>query len=128
MMFPSLEPSWRRWDPGEIPVATVATRGSSPIEFLQSDQAANPVLVLGFDRRFDAEDGRLIRLHYDAQDGDQLAFLLPELIWAGHTSTTLGPSIDGYFRYAERYDQSTGDDGLVSTTVKLLAINDPGVA
>lgn len=126
MIFPALEPNKRNWDPGEYPVARVPARGRSPRRYQQGTELTGGTLTLHFLRREDAE-AKLLRDHWDAQLGDTLAFLLPEIVWAGHTSTSPGPPVDGYFRHTAAPQQDTGDDGLVSSTVTLLAVNDPAI-
>ena len=126
-MFPSLEPNGRSWDLGEFPLALVPVRGSSPRRFLQGTAVTGQTLTLRFDRRSDAEV-QLLRDHYSAQAGTVLAFLLPQIVWSGHSSATFGMPVDGYFRYFDVLQENTDSDGWITVSVPLLAINDPGIA
>ena len=83
--------------------------------------------TLQFNRRPDAEV-QLLRDHYAAQSGDVVAFLLPQIVWAGHSTATFGLPVDGYFRYRDVLQESTDPDGWINVSVPLLAINDPGIA
>ena len=126
-MFPSLEPDGRSWDLGEFPLALVPVRGSSPRRFLQGTAVTGQTLTLQFNRRPDAEV-QLLRDHYAEQSGDVVAFLLPQIVWAGHSTATFGMPVDGYFRYRDVPQESTDPDGWLNVSVPLLAINDPGIA
>jgi hypothetical protein len=125
--FPALEPSDRSFDLGAFPVVQVARHGSSPQRFLQGNAAFGQQLNLSYAEISDAE-AQLIRDHYAAQSGEVVGFLLPSIIWQGHTSITILLPFDGLFCYLGEPQEQALDNGKVTIKVKLEAINDPGIA
>lgn len=125
--FPSLEPSARSFDLGEFPVVQVARYGRNAQRFLQGSAAYGQQLTLTYREISDADAQRL-RDHYDDQDGKVVAFFLPDIIWQGHTNVTIGLPFDGWFCYAGEPQEQALDNGQVTMTVQLKAIDDPGIA
>ena len=124
--FPSLEPSARSFYLGEFPVVQVARFGRNAQRFLQGSAAYGHQLTLTYSEISDA-DAQLLRDHYDDRDGEVLAFFVPDIIWQGHTDITIGLQFDGWFRYAGEPQEQALDNGQVTITVQLRAINDPTI-
>jgi hypothetical protein len=124
--FPSLEPSARSFDLGEFPVVPLPRYGRNAQRFLQGSAAYGQQLTLTYGEISDA-DAQLLRDHYNNREGEVLAFFVPDIIWQGHTGISIGLPFDGWFRYAGEPQEQALDNGQVTMTVQLRAINDPTI-
>jgi hypothetical protein len=83
--FPSLVPSTRRYSMGLFPSTSEPTLGNDPIVFAHGADRYGIRLRLTYDILSQA-DAQLLRSHYRGQQGSTDPFLLPSVIWSGHSS------------------------------------------
>jgi hypothetical protein len=116
--FPTLEPATRRYDPGDFPLTESPAFGAMPIRFLHGSTARQLLLSLDFVYLNNTEAAS-IRTHYEGQDGSLLAFLLPNIIWQGHTSITDIAPTSTLWRYDAPPEEEQLSGGLFNVSVKL---------
>lgn len=108
--FPELEPTTRAWDFGAYAMSEAPAVGGGAIRFNHATEAVGITLAMTFEGLAD-NDLQLIRDHYYAQQGGYLSFLLPAVIWLGHTSTTdVAPATDRWI-YASPPDEGDAKQG-----------------
>lgn len=83
--FPALVPSTRSYGFGLFPVTMQPTLGSGPVRFLHGTTRHGVQLQLGYEYISQAERDLLLD-HYRGQDGGHRSFMLPNVIWAGHSA------------------------------------------
>ena len=119
--FPAITPSKRRYGFGLFPVSIVVGFGGGPVRFLHGDSRYGINLELGYEVLSQAE-AQQIRDHYRRQNGGHRAFLLPNAIWAGHSSpTNIVPALTAWV-YAEQPNETHRSGLLFDVTVKLLQV------
>lgn len=125
--FPAIEPTTRAWDFGTYAMSEAPAVGGGAIRFSHAADAVGMTLTLGFEGLAD-DDLQLIRDHYYGQQGGYLSFLLPAVIWLGHTSTTdVAPATDRWI-YANPPDEGDAlQGGFYDVTVTLRHVGpEPG--
>jgi hypothetical protein len=116
--FPALEPAVRSYDFGLFPLSEEPSISAGIVRFRHGTTATNQELTLTYKYLSDAE-ATLIRNHFQEQGGGYRSFLLPAIIWAGHsTSTNLAPS-NMQWRYIEAPEEEHLKGGYVNLTVTL---------
>jgi hypothetical protein len=116
--FPALEPAVRSYDFGLFPLSEEPSISAGIVRFRHGTTATNQELTLSYEYLSDAE-ATLIRNHFQEQGGGYRSFLLPAIIWAGHsTSTNLAPS-NMQWRYIEAPEEKHLRGGYVNLTVTL---------
>jgi len=116
--FPALEPAVRSYDFGLFPLSEEPSISAGIVRFRHGTTATNQELTLSYEYLSDAE-ATLIRNHFQEQGGGYRSFLLPAIIWAGHsTSTNLAPS-NMQWRYIEAPEEEHLKGGYVNLTVTL---------
>ena len=116
--FPALEPAVRSYDFGLFPLSEEPSISAGIVRFRHGTTATNQELTLSYEYLSDAE-ATLIRNHFQEQGGGYRSFLLPAIIWAGHsTSTNLAPS-NMQWRYIEEPEEEHLKGGYVNITVTL---------
>jgi hypothetical protein len=116
--FPALEPAVRSYDFGLFPLSEEPSISAGIVRFRHGTTATNQELTLSYEYLSDAE-ATLIRNHFQEQGGGYRSFLLPPIIWAGHsTSTNLAPS-NMQWRYIEAPEEQHLRGGYVNLTVTL---------
>lgn len=118
--FPSLEPATRAYDFGVYPITEQPTVSSSPIRFRHSTTARNHQLTISYENLTDAE-AALIRTHYQGQGGGYRSFLLPSIIWQGHSAATNIVPSGTLWRYIEQPEEEHRKGGFVDVTVTLMS-------
>ncbi|MEB3275374.1 MAG: hypothetical protein VKM92_00250 [Cyanobacteriota bacterium] len=118
--FPSLEPASRSYDFGLFSVAEEPTASAGIMRFRHSTVANNYRLTLGYENLTDAE-ADLIRKHFQGQAGGFYSFLLPAIIWQGHSATTNITPAGTLWRYIEPPEEEHRKGGHVNVTVALAS-------
>jgi len=83
--FPALIPSTRRYSMGLFPSTAEPTLGHDPVLFAHGADRYGIRLRLTYAILLQAEAQQL-RSHYRGQQGGTDPFLLPAVIWSGHSS------------------------------------------
>jgi hypothetical protein len=117
--FPALEPAARAYDFGQFPLTEVPSVSAGTVRFRHGTTQQNYQLTLGYIALTDAE-ASLIRNHYQGQSGSYLSFMLPDIIWRGHTSTGNVAPIGTSWRYAATPEEEHRSGGYVNVSVTLV--------
>jgi len=118
--FPELEPAARSYDLGAFPLTEQASLSAGTVRFRHGTTATNFSLELEYVYLSDAE-AALIRTHYQIQAGSYRSFLLPSIIWKGHTFSGNVFPVGTRWRYAETPEETHFSGGLVNLTVSLVS-------
>jgi hypothetical protein len=116
--FPAIEPEIRNYDPGDFPLTESPAFGAMPIRFLHGSTARQLLLTLGY-VYLNNTDAASIRTHYEGQVGSVVSFLLPNIIWQGHTSITDIAPTGTLWRYEGPPEEEHLSGGLFNVSVKL---------
>jgi hypothetical protein len=118
--FPDLEPAARSYDLGTFPLTEQASLSAGTVRFSHGATATNFSLQLEYVYLSDAE-AALIRTHYQGQGGNYRSFLLPSIIWKGHTFSGNVFPVGTRWRYADTPEETHLSGGLVNLTVSLVS-------
>lgn len=121
LLFPSLRPAERRYDPGLFPVTVEAGSGSGDVRFLHGPANYGHRLELVFPD-LNQSDAALIRAHYRACKGGNEFFSLSDEVWDGHSAADDILAAGGRWRYAEPIEEDHHRGGLVTVSVVLMAL------
>jgi hypothetical protein len=92
--FPAIEPTGRAYDFGTYAMSATGSLSGSSVRFNHSSTMIGARLTLTFADMPDAELETL-RAHFRGQNGGFVSFLLPAIIWQGHTDPEfLAPATD----------------------------------
>ena len=116
--FPALEPATRSYDFGLFPLSEEPSISAGIVRFRHGTTATNQELTLSYEYLSDSET-TLIRNHFQEQGGGYRSFLLPAIIWAGHTSSTNLAPANMQWRYIEAPKEEHLRGGYVNLTVTL---------
>jgi hypothetical protein len=83
-IFPELEPATREYTFGTFPLTEEPSASAGIIRFRHATLPAAYQLTLGYTHLTETEADQ-IRVHYGVQSGGFISFLLPSVIWKGHT-------------------------------------------
>jgi hypothetical protein len=119
--FPSLTPSKRRYGFGLFPVSSVDGLGGGPVLFLHGATRYGVQLELGYEHLQQSERDLLLT-HYREQDGGHLPFLLPDVIWAGHSNPANIVPAGTAWRYASQPDFDDRHGLLYNVPVQLVQL------
>jgi len=119
--FPGLRPSKRRDGFGLFPVTTETGFGGGSVRFLHADNRYGTSLELGYETISQAE-ARQIRDHYRGQHGGARSFLLPNVIWAGHSDPANIVPLGTAWVYAAEPSETHRSGLLFDVTVRLLQV------
>jgi hypothetical protein len=118
--FPGLEPNSRSYDLGAFPLTEQPSLSAGTVRFLHGTQAYDLRLTLEYVQLADA-DAAQIRSHYQLQAGTYRSFMLPPIIWKGHTfSGNVFPPATRW-RYAETPEETHHETGRYSMSVSLVS-------
>jgi hypothetical protein len=120
--FPALEPLTRSYDPGVYPVTESPAFGAMPIRFLHGTTTQQRTLSITYGYLTNAEAVSL-RDHYVGQQGSLVSFLLPSIIWQGHTSITDIAPTGTLWRYDGLPEEEQLSGGLFNVSIKLRSSN-----
>lgn len=118
--FPAVEPESRSYTFGEFP-ATVVPSQAGATRFLHGSVVTGSELKLSFEN-INAAEASQIRSHYRGQQGTCLPFVLPAVIWSGHTSTPSIMASETLWRYSRSPEERQRSGGLVDLTVELVSV------
>jgi hypothetical protein len=118
--FPELEPAARSYDLGAFPLTEQASLSAGTVRFRHGTTATNFSLELEYVYLSDAE-ATLIRTHYQTQAGSYRSFMLPPIIWKGHSFSGNVFPVGTRWRYAETPEETHLSGGLVNLTVSLVS-------
>jgi hypothetical protein len=116
--FPSLEPATRSFDFGLFPLTEEPSVSAGIVRFRHSTTPQNYQLTLGYTALTDAE-ASLIRQHFQGQGGSYRSFLLPGIIWLGHSAATNIVTSGTRWRYIEPPEEEHRSGSYVNLTVTL---------
>jgi hypothetical protein len=116
--FPDLEPATRAYGFGLFPLTEQPSLSAGIVRFRHSDIPQNYQLTLGYTALTDAE-ASLIRQHFQGQGGGYRSFLLPAIIWKGHSFTGNIVPTGTLWRYIEAPTEEHRSGGYVNLTVTL---------
>jgi hypothetical protein len=119
--FPALRPARRRYGFGLFPVTTESGFGGGSVRFLHGDTRYGVNLELGYEVITQAE-AQQIRNHYRGQSGGARSFLLPNIIWAGHTNPANIVPLGTSWIYASEPEETHRSGLLFDLSVKLLQV------
>jgi hypothetical protein len=119
-IFPELEPAARSYDLGAFPLTEQASLSAGTVRFRHGTTASNYSLELEYVYLSDAEAAQ-IRTHYQTQAGSYRSFLLPSIIWKGHTFGGNVFPVGTRWRYADTPEETHFSGGLVNLTVSLVS-------
>jgi len=118
--FPELEPAARSYDLGAFPLTEQPSLSAGTVRFRHGTTVTNFSLELEYVYLSDAE-AALIRTHYQTQAGSYRSFLLPSIIWKGHSFSGNVFPVGTRWRYAETPEETHLSGGLVNLTVSLVS-------
>jgi hypothetical protein len=118
--FPSLEPATRSYDFGLFLLTEKPSISAGIVRFRHSVTPQNYQLALGYTELTDAE-ASLIRQHFQGQSGSYLSFMLPDIIWGGHTSSGNVFPVGTNWRYTAAPEEDHRSAGYVNVTVTLVS-------
>jgi hypothetical protein len=116
--FPELEPATRSYDFGLFPLTEEPSISAGIVRFRHGTTATNHQLTLSYEYLTDAE-ATLIRSHFHEQGGGYRSFLLPPIIWRGHSFTGNVVPPNTRWRYIEAPEEEHLKGGYVNVTVTL---------
>jgi hypothetical protein len=118
--FPELEPATRSYDLGAFPLTEQASLSAGVVRFRHGTTATAFNLQLEYVYLSDAEATQ-IRNHYQGQGGSYRSFMLPPIIWKGHTFSGNIFPITTRWRYADTPEETHLSGGLVNVTITLVS-------
>jgi hypothetical protein len=119
--FPAIRPARRRYGFGLFPVTTESGFGGGSVRFLHGDTRYGVNLELGYEVITQSE-AQQIRDHYRGQSGGARSFLLPDVIWSGHSSPTNIVPAGTAWVYAEQPNETHRSGLLFDVSVRLLQV------
>jgi hypothetical protein len=119
--FPAIRPAKRRYGFGLFPVTTETGFGGGSVRFLHGDTRYGVSLELGYETISEAE-AQQIRDHYRSRQGGALSFMLPNIIWAGHSNPANIVPLGTSWIYASEPEETHRSGLLFDLSVKLLQV------
>jgi hypothetical protein len=119
--FPAVRPSKRRYGFGLFPVTTESSFGGGSVRFLHGNTRYGVNLELIYETIGQVR-AQEIRNHYRGQQGGARSFLLPNAIWAGHSSPTNIVPAGTAWIYASEPEETHRSGLLFDLSVKLLQV------
>jgi hypothetical protein len=119
--FPAIVPSTRRYGFGVFPVTTERGFGGGSVRFRHGTTRYGIELELGYEYLSEAE-AQTLRDHYRGQDGGARSFMLPNAIWAGHSSPSNIVPLGTSWVYAAQTEEEHLQGLLFNGSVRLLQV------
>jgi hypothetical protein len=119
--FPAIQPSRRRYGFGLFPLTVETGFAGATTRFRHGTTRYGVNLELGYELLSEAE-AQSIRDHYQDQDGGHLSFMLPNAIWAGHSSAGNIVPLGTFWVYAEQPSENHRSGLLFDVSVRLLQV------
>jgi hypothetical protein len=117
--FPALPPVGRSYSFGRFPLTRQSGLGGNQIKFLHSQDKSGVAMTLTYENLTQTEMAN-IRDHYRGRQGTFLCFLLPDDIWAGHSSVSNIVPVGTTWRYVSPPEETQKTAGYVDVTVSLV--------
>ena len=118
--FPALEPATRSYDLGAFPLTEQASLSAGVVRFRHGTTATAFNLQLEYVYLSDAEATQ-IRNHYQGQGGSYRSFMLPAIIWKGHTFSGNVFPVTTRWRYADTPEETHHEVGRYSMAIALVS-------
>jgi len=118
--FPELEPASRNYSLAAFPLTEQPSMSAGTVRFLHGTQAFDYRLTLAYVYLTDA-DASQIRTHYQSQSGSYRSFMLPPIIWKGHTFSGNVFPVATQWRYAAAPEETHHENGRYSMDVILVS-------
>ena len=119
--FPWLRPATRQFSFGQYPVSLQTGFGGGTVRFLHGIGRSAVTMELTYENLTQAE-AKLVRDHYRLRQGSHQDFLLPELIWAGHsTAYNIVPQLSRW-KYGAMPEETQKRGGYVDLAVTLVCV------
>jgi hypothetical protein len=119
--FPAIRPARRRYGFGLFPVTTETGFGGGSVRFLHGDTRYSVNLELVYET-IGQDQAQEIRDHYRGQNGGARSFLLPNVIWAGHSDPANIVPLGTAWVYAAEPAETHRSGLLFDVTVQLLQV------
>ena len=119
--FPAITPSRRRYGFGLFPLSSETSLGGGSVRFLHGASRYGIQLELGYEYLSQAE-AQTLRNHYRGQDGGTRSFLLPNVIWAGHSNPANIVPLGTPWVYGEQPNETHRHGLLFDVSVRLLQV------
>jgi hypothetical protein len=117
--FPAIEPTGRSYDFGTNEMSATGSLSGASVRFNHSTTMIGARLTLTFADMPDAEL-ETMREHFREYDGGYRSFLLPAIIWRGHTDPEfLAPATDRWIYDGEIDEGDAKPGGFYDVTVNL---------
>ena len=117
--FPAIEPTRRSYDFGTYAMSATGSLSGASVRFSHSSTMIGAKLTLFFADMPDAELETL-RDHFREHDGGYRSFLLPAIIWQGHTDPEfLAPATDRWVYDGELDEGPAKQGGFHDVTANL---------
>ena len=117
--FPAIEPTGRSYDFGAYAMSATGSLSGASVRFNHSSTMIGARLTLTFADMPDAEVETL-RDHFREHDGGYRSFLLPAIIWQGHTDPEfLAPATDRWIYDGEIDEGDAKPGGFYDVSVNL---------
>ena len=120
-LYPAIIPSTRRYGLGLFPVTVETGFGGGSVRFLHGSRRYGIQLELGYEYLSEAE-AQDLRDHYRGQDGGHRPFLLPNVIWNGHSNPTNIVPLGTSWVYAAATPEDHQSGLLFNGSVQLLQV------
>lgn len=117
--YPAITPVRRRYNLGTFSVSRESNFSGGYVKFLHSDFSSSLLMTLEYESLQQPEIAA-IRDHYRGQDGSMIPFLLPDEIWAGHSSTSNLVPAGTRWRYQRAPSEQQNSAGYVSASIELI--------
>lgn len=118
--FPELEPATRSYSLGAFPLTEQASLSAGVVRFLYGTAAFDYRLTLAYVHLTDA-DASQIRAHFQLQGGSYRPFMLPPIIWKGHTFSGNVFLPTTQWRYVDAPEETHHENGRYSLDVTLVS-------
>lgn len=118
--FPELEPVSRNYSFGAFPLTEQPSMSAGTVRFLHGTQTFDYRLTLAYVYLTDT-DAAQIRTHYQGQGGSYRPFMLPPIIWKGHTFSGNVFPVATQWRYAAAPEETHHENGRYSMDVALVS-------
>ena len=119
--FPSLRPTKRVFNPGDLPVSSFRSISGKETRVLTGDTFHNHSADLTFENLQESAASSILE-HFYNQKGTFLQFTLPSAVWAGWTEYTIAVDSTQKWRYAGRPTVTAVSPSIMTVSVNLVAL------
>ena len=119
--FPAIRPAQRRYGFGLFPVSRESGFAGGTVRFRHATTRHAVNLELGY-QLITRSEVEAVRDHYRDRNGGALSFMLPNIIWAGHSSPSNIVPLGTSWVYASEPEETHRSGLLFDLSVKLLQV------